>query len=71
MPRLELGIIARFRRGGVPVILAQISDQAVVRAAIETAIASAPQEMNIARRQEIRLLSELLEQVNIHGETVM
>jgi len=64
MPQLELGVIARFRRGGVPVILVQIADPAVVRAAIETAIASAPQEMNVARRQEIKLLGELLGQMD-------
>jgi hypothetical protein len=65
MPRIELAIVTRFQRGGVPVILASISDNATVRAAIETAIASAGRERaSIARQQEIRLLGELLGQMD-------
>jgi hypothetical protein len=65
MPRLELGIIARFQRDGVPVILANISDPAVVRSAIQTAINSARQGGgDIAQRQQTRLLGELLAQMD-------
>ena len=65
MPQLELGVIARFRRGGVPVVLATLTDPGTVRIAIEAAIASARQERGgIARQQEIRLLGELLGQID-------
>ncbi len=65
MPRFEIGIIARFQRDGVPVILANISDPLVVRSTIETAISSARTDRaDLAGRQQIRLLTELLAQIS-------
>ena len=65
MQKFELGIITRFERGGIPVVLTSITAPAAVRGAIKGAIDSSPRDRaDIADQQKLRLLGELLRQLD-------
>jgi hypothetical protein len=49
--------------GGVPVVLARLSDPQVVRSAVQMAIQAAEHRCGIAARQEARMLTGLLAEI--------